>query len=177
MWENREQIYQWVFQDEGPYSYHPADNGGMTTWGITADEVRRWTGKPVSREVMQNLTQGTAKEIYTKWYWTPLRCDQLATGVDYIVFDAGLLHGIVRSTKWLQHVVGARQDGQLGPKTLEAAEKRQPIEIVNAITELRRRRAKDHPDSRHFYKGWSNRITRVRMRCAKLLGEKPASDS
>lgn len=174
MWENREQIYEWVITDEGGYTDHPADNGGRTTFGITEDEVRRYTGRNVTDEVMRRFAKSDAFAIYTKWYWSPLKCDHLPTAVDYIVFDAGLLHGIVRSAKWLQLTVGVSQDGRIGPKTLEAVEAKSPLEIVNAITELRRRRAKDHPDSKHFYRGWSNRITRVRMRCSKLLGEKPS---
>jgi|CXWL01.1.fsa_nt_gi lysozyme family protein len=168
---SKEQIYKWIFTDEGPYSNDPGDNGGMTTWGITANEVCLWRKvKRVSEADMRTFTQSEAREILDAWYWGPLHCDELPVGVDYIVMDAGLLHGIDRAARWLQIVTGVSIDGRVGPKTLLAAQKFKAVETVARITELRRRRAKAHPDAKHFLKGWTNRITRCHLRCNKLMG-------
>jgi lysozyme family protein len=162
-------IYSWVLIDEGGFTNDPDDNGGVTSWGITIDEVKKWRNSAVSIADMGRFTQDEAKLIFTSWYWTPLHCDDLPAGVDYAVFDAGLLHGIHRATRWLQLACKVDSDGKLGPNTLLAAVKENPISTINNMQIFRRRRIKSHPDRKKFGAGWTNRITRVTNRAVSLV--------
>lgn len=170
MKQNKEAIFNAVILAEGPYSNDPGDDGGMTTWGITSKEVAEWRGrKAVTSGDMKAFSQDEAKKIYDALYWKPLQCEALPSGVDYAVFDAGLLHGIVRAAKWLQRAVGTSVDGKVGPLTLEAVGKHDPLALISTITKLRRRRALSHPDWPTFGRGWTNRITRADMAAKKLV--------
>lgn len=51
-------------------------------------------------------------------YWAPLQADQLPAGLDLACFDFGWNTGIGSAARRLQWLIGAAQDGQLGPKSL-----------------------------------------------------------
>src|SRR5690606_26851833 len=103
MKENFSKILEWVKKDEGPYSNHPEDNGGPTRYGITIHTLRRWRkDKSLSAEDVKNLSEEEVHQIYKKWYWDAVRADDLPSGLDYFMFDCGLLSGVGTAIKWLQ---------------------------------------------------------------------------
>jgi lysozyme family protein len=95
MKSSQKQVYEWVFIDEGGYTDHKRDTGGPTNLGITREDLARWRKKAVSAEDVKKLSKSEAGDIYTFFYWAPLKCDDLPLGVDYTMFDCGLLHGVV----------------------------------------------------------------------------------
>jgi lysozyme family protein len=58
-------------------------------------------------------------DLYLVEYWAPL--DGLPDRLRMKVFDTGVNTGIRRAVKILQKVIGAGQDGVLGPRTLALA--------------------------------------------------------
>jgi lysozyme family protein len=52
-------------------------------------------------------------EIYKKKYWTGGRCDDLPSGVDYVMFDGSVNSGVA-SAKWLQRALSITVDGHMG---------------------------------------------------------------
>lgn len=170
MEKNKQQIYDFVKLDEGGYTDDPHDNGGATTWGITIAEVSQWRGRPVTKEDMRNFTIEESRKILDAWYWIPLKCDFLPTGIDYMVFDGGLMSGIVNGARWLQFAVGTTPDGKIGPKTIGAAAVANAEEVIRTIYDYRVRRARNHPDYWKFGRGWLNRFVRVRTRALKMIG-------
>ena len=168
---NQAKCFEFIYTDEGPYSNDPGDNGGMTTWGITENEWAEWRGAKHSTEVeMRHLTKAEAAQVYTAWYWLPLYCDPLPSGIDYFQLDSGLLHGIGRAIKWLQIVTNTPQDGVMGPKTMSAIRAMKPGDVIDGLVELRRRRIRTHPDYARFGRGWTNRLTRVTARAKAMIG-------
>jgi lysozyme family protein len=112
----------------------------------------------------KKITPEDAKAVYRAWYWDPLCCGELPPGVAYQVMDAGLLHGIYNSARWLQLAVGAKVDADVGPKTVEATWDADDATTINKIHELRMKRIKGHADYRVFGKGWTNRLLRVKKK-------------
>jgi len=102
---------------EGGYSNHPLDPGGETMWGVTLTVARAngYNGP------MKDLPVGVAKSIYRKLYWDSVKADELPAQLRYAVFDAAVNSGVRQATLWLQRAVGVKDDGVIGPKTLEAA--------------------------------------------------------
>lgn len=145
-----------LMENEGGYVFRPnaADPGGETRWGITMAVARKWG----YMGAMQDLPQATAKEIARAWYWTPYRCDQLPMAVAFHVFDAAYHGG--HPVQWLQNIVGAAQDGIIGPKTIEAVRAAPAAAVVLGFNRLRLEyltKLKNWPDNA---RGWTLRIVR-----------------
>lgn len=159
------EIFEDVLRSEGGFSDHPDDNGGPTKFGITWAEWQKWVHpRATTFELFKKITKEDAFAVYRAWYWDPLQCGKLPPGVAYQVFDAGLLHGIYNSARWLQLAVGVTADGHVGPRTLGAAEEADDAEVITAIHEYRRKRIKAHADYGTFGRGWSNRLLRVKKK-------------
>lgn len=167
-----EQVLDWILKDEGGLTDHPSDNEGITKYGVTKSDLTELWGRPAKDSDVKNLSLEEAKNIFRRLYWNPLKCSELPPAIAYMVMDAGLLHGVYRSSIWLQKAVGVRMDGQVGPKTIAAVKAADPAAVLESITASRMARAKSHPDYRDFGRGWINRITRVKTRATKLLTHK-----
>ncbi|MBK19052.1 MAG: hypothetical protein CMM52_09500 [Rhodospirillaceae bacterium] len=118
MKKNFENSLKHVLIHEGGWADHPRDPGGATMKGVTLATFRRHFGEAKSKRALRNISDDQLRQIYRSGYWDRCRCDQLPSGVDYAVFDAAVNSGPGRSAKWLQAVIGAKQDGGIGPKTL-----------------------------------------------------------
>lgn len=162
---NLTEVFDLVLKSEGGFSNHVADPGGPTIYGITYSEYLKWKSpnRPGLKE-FKKLTQEEAKQIYHAWYWVPLRCAEMNAGVAYVVFDAGLLHGIFNSARWLQLAVGTKADGHVGPKTLEALVEADKVEVITEISNFRMKRIKNLRHYKSFGNGWTNRIVRVKKK-------------
>lgn len=110
-----------MFGDEGGYSNRKSDRGGPTKYGITHRTLAAHLGVPsVSAERVRNLTLAEAEVIYRKSYWVQSGGDVLPKGLDYAAFDFGVNSGPNRAVKYLQRVVGVKQDGWIGEQTMKA---------------------------------------------------------
>jgi lysozyme family protein len=94
-----------------------------------------------------------AKDIYKSKYWNTLRCDSLASGVDYTCFDYGVLSGIGRPQKALTKF-----------SNLKGAA------LINAINDERQAflNAIGVGKNAKFLRGWTNRVSRVRNDSLRL---------
>ena len=108
-------------ENEGSYVNNPADPGGPTNFGITLDGLSEWRGCPCSAADVQRLTLAEAREIYHARYWQTIAGNNLAPGLDLMVFDFGVNHGPGSAVKMLQRLIGAKQDGAAGPNTIKRA--------------------------------------------------------
>jgi lysozyme family protein len=159
------EIFEDVLKSEGGFTDHPHDNGGPTKFGITWSEWQKWVHPRSTTFVLfKKIEKEDALAIYRAWYWDPLKCQELPPGVAYQVFDAGLLHGIFNSARWLQLSVGVKADGHVGPKTIAATLEADDAEVITSIHNFRMKRIKAHADYKHFGRGWTNRLLRVKKK-------------
>lgn len=144
--------FEALIGNEGGYSNNPADPGGETMWGVTARVARAegYTGS------MNLLPLATAKAIAKRRYWDVARCDEMDPRLAFQVFDTVYNGG--SAIKWLQQAVGADPDGIIGPATLAALKRADPLQIImrfNAHRLLYLGNLKTWPTFGH---GWANRI-------------------
>ena len=118
MKNNFEACLMEVLRHEGGFVNHPKDPGGMTNLGVTKATYEDWIGHPVTEKIMRSLTVAHVKTLYKVKYWQTVQCDELPQGLDLCVFDFAVNAGPNRAARYLQKVVGANQDGAIGPKTL-----------------------------------------------------------
>lgn len=151
---NFDEAFARLIGNEGGYSNNPADPGGETNWGVTAT-VARANGYAGS---MRDMPRDTAKTIYRARYWTPMRGDELPSGVAFQVFDAAVNHGVDQAAKWLQAAVGTPQDGIIGPQTLAVASRIEPAVLGLLFNSARMFFYTDLSTWPSFGKGWARRV-------------------
>lgn len=151
---NFDQAFTELLGHEGGYVNHPLDPGGATNWGITQTVARQngYTGN------METMTQATAKDIYSRMYWAPMRCDALPSEIRYAVFDAAVNSGVRQSTLWLQRAVNVGADGVIGPQTLAAVQACEPYYVLRRLLSQRLKFMTDLKTWPAFGRGWARRI-------------------
>jgi lysozyme family protein len=158
-------------RDEGGYVNNPHDTGGATNHGITQatyDKYRQSHG--LLKQDVRDITQEEAAAIYNSGYWLPAYCNELPVGVDFCVFDFAVNSGVYRSVFCLQQVVGALQDGQVGPKTLAAVAAMTPADIIDGVCNARMRFLEGRWNFSIFGDGWKNRVDFVRETAKQMAG-------
>ena len=142
---------------EGSYSNHPSDKGGKTNWGVT-EAVAREHGYEGD---MRDLMQATAKIIYKKSYWTPLKLEKMPEVLRFALFDAGVNSGPAQATKWLQRALGVPDDGVIGPVTLGTANFVDPQKTLSRFMGHRLEFMTNVQSWNSFGKGWSRRVASI----------------
>lgn len=168
-----------VLAHEGGYVDHPSDPGGATNLGITRKTLARWRKispfTDLSKSEVKALTNAAVAPIYRAFYWDEIRGDDLPDGLDYAVFDYAVNSGPGRAAMALQRLVGAADDGEIGPLTLAAVAKRKPADLINALCDERMallRRLSTFPV---FGKGWMSRVSGVRKLALEMVSAKPVT--
>lgn len=122
-------------------------------WGITVAVARAngYSGP------MRDMPQEVAKDIYRRKYWRPWM-DTLPYSVAFQVFDASVNSGERQTAKWLQRAAGVKDDGVVGPVTLEAVGKADPMKMAALFCAERLEFLTALPTWSTFGKGWARRI-------------------
>lgn len=149
---------------EGGYSNHPKDPGGPTNHGITQATLSAVLGRQASINDVKNLSLATAAKIYEKQYWTPIRGDELPSGLDYAVFDFYINSGKPAITI-LQEIVGAAPDGTIGLKTLAAIrawiDRNSINRLLDSYCNARMAYLRKLKTWKTFGRGWTIRVTGI----------------
>ena len=169
MKNNFEPSLELVLKEEGGYVNNPKDPGGMTNLGVTKRAWEAWKQGSVTEDFMRGLTPEAVRPFYKAQYWDKLCGDQLAMGLDYAAFDLAVNSGASRAIRYMQQLAGVPQDGILGPKSLEAIAEADARQMADAICELRIDFLRRLSDFSTFGKGWSSRVSRVRLRAMTMI--------
>lgn len=146
---------------EGGYVNNPLDSGGATNYGITQKTYDGWrttTGQP--QRPVDDIGDIEVQAIYLENYWTPCHCDDLPEPLSHLVFDMAVNCGPWNAKLSLQQAVSVRQDGVIGPATVQAVNATPNV----ALKFLKRRGAyvseivQSRPMQAVFLPGWLNRI-------------------
>lgn len=143
---------------EGGYADHPSDPGGATNFGITRATLARWRGKPVSKAQVKALTKDEAAKIYERYYWRPIRGDELPVGVDLVTFDFAVNSGVSRGAIALQRSANVADDGKIGPVTLKAVNDLSASVLIDRVCAERLAFLTRLKTWRVFGKGWKRRV-------------------
>ena len=159
------------------FTVDPNDPGGATKYGVSFRFLQNLPLKDadVNRDRVvcwrdvQALTHEQATSIFLRYFWLVLRCDELPERLALAIYDTAVNCGRTRAAGWLQREVGAKVDGIIGPKTVEAV-RRQLIlgrdlleELIICRNVLARREchyialADEHDWARKYRRGWMNR--------------------
>jgi lysozyme family protein len=176
MKENWKRAFDLMLESEGGFSDDERDKGnwlpdgrkGSTNLGVTQTVWESWVGRQSNEKEMRNLTAALVEPMYRKKYWDACRCNDLPSGVDYLVFDFAVNTGVGRSAKTLQGAVGTTPDGAIGPLTLAAVNAHTPEELVEEFTKEKVRfyTGLNNPT---YEQGWLNRVGQVRAHALTMV--------
>lgn len=157
-----------LLRHEGGYVNHPDDPGGRTNLGVTQRVWEEWTSHPATEADMRALTRQQVEPLYRQRYWAKVRGDDLPPGVDFAVFDFAVNSGVGRAARMLQQVVGAQQDGAIGPATLMAVNAMPPLALIERLCDARLGFLRALPTWPTFGKGWERRVREVRSEALRI---------
>lgn len=157
-----------VLAHEGGYVWNKFDSGGETNLGITdrldgkIDGLVDVNGDSIGDVEIKNLTEAQAKQVYKTRFWDKMQGDKIESqAIAGILFD-GYVNMGATAIKILQRILGLNDDGVIGPKTLEAINGANEIQLYTnykaARIEFYADLAERKPALKVFLKGWNNRI-------------------
>lgn len=156
-------VIQPVLLHEGGLVDDPADPGGLTNMGITLRD-----NPELGAEGIRNLTVAQAKTIYFQKWWLKYGWSLLPMPEAGKVLDLGVNMGPKNINECLQLALqdcGHHElavDGEIGSKTVMAAQASDPVELMKALREHAISHytavANSHPALRRFLAGWINRV-------------------
>lgn len=163
--ETRRESFSFAFHDEG--SGLSNYRGVLKKYGIELSALQLAHPEATSLDITQ-LDARRATRLYASYYWKHPGCDHLSRGLDYFVFDTGLVCGGpgVVST-WISLLAGPA--GRRGYE--EAIAYANGIGVEAAISGLefyRRRRFKSSPLWPVLGAEWTNRTNRAKQRAMRL---------
>ena len=162
---------------EGGYVDHPRDPGGATNMGVTIANFRRYVKRNGTKADLRRITREQVAKVFKAHYWDKVKGDALPSGVDYAVADFAINSGPRRAAKYLQAVVGVKQDGKIGPATLTAVDAMNPATIVKRLCANRLAFMKRLRIWSTFRRGWKRRVDEVRRESLKMIKSRPALPS
>jgi lysozyme family protein len=139
-----------ILEYEGGYINDPNDPGGETKYGISK---RAYPSLNIAA-----LKVEEAKGIYKRDYWDKCRCDELPDGVNFAVFDCAVNQGVKTAILLLQEALKVTADGIIGPATLNAVKKSEPIQLLIDFIALRGIRYTQSSRFNVYALGWFRRL-------------------
>lgn len=171
MKQNFDKCLTMLLKHEGGFVDHPKDPGGMTNLGVTKAVYDKWIGRESTEAEMRGLTQDDVAPIYKKNYWDRCKCDQLPSGADWSVFDWAVNSGTGRASKAMQKIVGAKQDGAIGPKTLQMIANEKAEFLVEKMYDQRQSFYEKLNTFETFGRGWTRRNKETKETALELIHE------
>lgn len=174
MRENWPRAFAQVLLSEGGFKLTniPGDRGGLTYAGIAKNKHPSWVGwTMIAKGTLP--TRQMVEDFYRVEYWGACRCDDMPSGVDYVVFDFAVNAGRGRAAKLLQQSVGVADDGMIGPGTMAAVRRMDPRHILDNFSAAKASFYKGlvdrDPSQAKFIKGWLNRVAAVQDNATDML--------
>lgn len=165
---NFDQCFKITLVYEGGFVNHPKDPGGMTNLGVTKSVWQNYLNRDVTEAEMRALTPEIVKPLYKKRYWDAVRGDDLPSGLDAVVYDFAVNSGPARAAKFLQRIVGAAEDGKIGPGTLKLVGEHNANDLIEKMCEARLNFLKGLSTFATFGKGWTDRVAKLEAVAEKL---------
>ena len=93
-----------------------------TVYGVTENTWRYAISQGVVEDKdISQATQDDCSSVIRALYWNVIHGSQLPPGVNLMVFNDAVLCGAGHAVRLLQRVVGAAEDGVVGPDTIRRA--------------------------------------------------------
>ena len=162
-------LVPFILKWEGGYTNDPVDRGGATNKGITLVTYKalgRWDNNKdgkIDEKDLKLLSEDQWYKIYKQSFWDKWRADDIKNqSIANILVDWIWTSGKYGITN-VQKVLGVKDDGIVGPKTIEAVNNyKNQKELFNKIKDIRLKFVenivKNNPSQKKFINGRKRRI-------------------
>jgi lysozyme family protein len=170
-----------VLAHEGGFTRSRHDRGNWTS-GVIGQGELKGTKYGIAAHAfphldIKNLTIDEAGAIYRKKYWAICRCDELGAGLDFAVFDLAVNSGVGRAVQFLQRVIGERDDGAFGPRTMAAVKRHNTATVIVSLCNYRLDWLKKISTWNRYGRGWERRVTGTKSLAIQMAQNAPPDDS
>ena len=146
----------------GKYTNYPGDLGSHTMSGVTLTTYRQYFGKEKTVDDLKNMPESEWRYIMKRGYWDKAGADSIRNqSVAELIADFCVNSG-VGMLKKVQALVGADQDGIIGPMSLAAINGADQRLLFNAVMAERRCKYYEIVANNYSQKsnlnGWLNRL-------------------
>lgn len=155
-------LQPFILSWEGGFGNHPQDPGGATMKGVTLATFQSVYGKNKTVQDLKNITDEQWHHIFKTLFWDKCKVDQIGSqSIANLIVDWAYNSGTGTAIKKVQKIVGTSVDGIVGPKTLEAINKRDRLSLFNEIYIARENFFKSLKTFPTFGKGWMRRLRSI----------------
>lgn len=167
-----EPAFELVVQHEG----HDIVNG-VKRYGIDRAVFAQAMGLFEDEADLNRLNVHLAQSIHRHAFWDAIKGDVLPAGVDVMLYDAAVCHGVARAVIWLQSILRDRQDGVVSGRTLGGINayisRYTTITLINTYKKERvwqMDRSLEHgsPEARNLGAALRNRVDAVTKKACNL---------
>ena len=153
-----------VLKFEGGFANHPSDPGGATNSGVTLSTFRSVYGKDKTVQDLKNMTMEQWEYIFKTRFWDRWKADDIDNQAIANLLVDWLWASGVYGIKYPQEVLGVKNDGIVGLKTLAAINYYpNKKELFEKLWNRRKKHFEDivrnRPQSKVFLKGWFRRLS------------------
>ena len=113
------------------YHVTPGDPGGGTFGGVTEATWRDATLRGGVSGALETASYSELSTVLHDGYWGSV-CDALPDGVDLLMFNGRMMTGAF--PRLFQAALGVVTDGQIGPRTLDAARVAVRTDLIDHVT-------------------------------------------
>ncbi|MDM1045862.1 peptidoglycan domain protein [Myroides sp. 1354] len=150
-----------ILKWEGGYVNDPLDKGGCTNMGVTLDTYKRLVNPSATCKDIATMNAKDFEKVL-KTFWNRWSADEIKNqSVANILVDWVWGSG-VWGIRIPQRILGVKEDGIVGPKTIAALNAANQEELFKKIFDARVKFlndiVKNNPSQQRFIKGWLNRL-------------------
>lgn len=156
-------LIPFVLKYEGGYVNNPNDKGGPTNKGVTLNTYRSVYGRAKTINDLKYMTGNEWRHIFKSLYWDKCKADDITDqSIANILVDWAYNSGPLIPIKHLQRILGVKDDGIIGPKTMQVLNNRSPLPLFGALKQDRiafyKAIVAKNPSQKVFLNGWLNRV-------------------
>lgn len=168
-----QKAWSFIRAEEGGFQNDPADHGNWTGGKVNVGELKgtKYGISAASYPMLDiaGLSEDDAFRIFERDYWNECKCGQLPSPLALVVADCAFNQGKWAAANLLQEAVGTRQDGIIGPITLNAARTKPLKQTLPKLIAARCDRYAKSKNFDRFGKGWFRRVAACLMTALEPL--------
>ena len=150
-----------ILRWEGNWANDPADSGGCTMRGVTIGTFRKYYGKTKTCSDLRKLTDAQWDHIFVHGYWDKWKASTINNqSIANLLVDWFWTSGVY-GIKYPQRVLGVKDDGIVGPKTIAAINNYpNQRELFQKLWNRRKKHFESigKGTNAKFLRGWLNRL-------------------
>ena len=150
-----------ILRWEGNWANDPADSGGCTMRGVTIGTFRKYYRKTKTCSDLRKLTDAQWDHIFVHGYWDKWKASTINNqSIANLLVDWFWTSGVY-GIKYPQRVLGVKDDGIVGPKTIAAINNYpNQRELFQKLWNRRKKHFESigKGTNAKFLRGWLNRL-------------------